>query len=111
MSNSEQEKKQPSKKSGSKKYFDIHGPVFWPSVFLIASLIIGTLIAGESAEQVFNSARVFITDSANWLFVAAVNIFYRFFALFCFQQVWEDPSWRPRRRTGIQYHGVVCNAL
>lgn len=86
MSNSEQEKKQPSKKSGSKKYFDIHGPVFWPSVFLIASLIIGTLIAGESAEQVFNSARVFITDSANWLFVAAVNIFIGFSLYFAFSR-------------------------
>jgi choline/glycine/proline betaine transport protein len=86
MSNREQEKDQPSKKSGSNKYFDIHGPVFWPSVVLIASLIIGTLIAGESAEQAFNSARVFITDSANWLFVAAVNIFIGFSLYFAFSK-------------------------
>lgn len=86
MSNSEQEKNQPSKKSGRNKYFDIHGPVFWPSVILIATLIIGTLIAGESAEQAFNSARVFITDSANWLFVAAVNIFIGFSLYFAFSR-------------------------
>ncbi|NIR52282.1 BCCT family transporter, partial [candidate division KSB1 bacterium] len=86
MSKSEQEKNQSSKKSGSNKYFDIHGPVFWPSVILITSLIIGTLIAGESAEQAFNSARVFITDSANWLFVAAVNIFIGFSLYFAFSK-------------------------
>lgn len=86
MSKSEQEKNQPSKKSGSNKSFDIHGPVFWPSVILIAALIIGTLIAGESAEQAFNSARVFITDSANWLFVAAVNIFIGFSLYFAFSR-------------------------
>lgn len=87
MSNSKQEKNQSPTKSGtSNKYFDIHGPVFWPSVILIAALIIGTLIAGESAEEAFNAARVFITDSANWLFVAAVNIFIGFSLYFAFSK-------------------------
>ncbi len=86
MSNSKQGNNQPSKKTGAKKYFDIHGPVFWPSVILITSLIVGTLIAGESAEQAFNAARVFITDSANWLFVAAVNIFIGFSLYFAFSK-------------------------
>lgn len=85
MSNSKQENKK-STKTGTKKYFDIHGPVFWPSVILITSLIIGTLIAGDAAEQAFNSARVFITDSANWLFVAAVNIFIGFSLYFAFSK-------------------------
>lgn len=86
MSNSKQENSKTPKKSGIEKYFDIHGPVFWPSVILIATLIIGTLMAGESAEQVFNSARIFITDSANWLFVAAVNIFIGFSLYFAFSK-------------------------
>lgn len=86
MSNSKKEKSQSPKKSGTNKYFDIHGPVFWPSVILIATLITGTLIAGESAEQAFNTARVFITDSANWLFVAAVNIFIGFSLYFAFSR-------------------------
>lgn len=86
MSNSIQENSESSKKTVSNKYFDIHGPVFWPSVILIATLIIGTLIAGESAEQAFNSARVFITDSATWLFVAAVNIFIGFSLYFAFSK-------------------------
>ena len=57
------------------KLFEIHGPVFWPSVLLIAFLIIGTIIAGDAAEEAFNTARVAITDWASWLFVAGVNIF------------------------------------
>lgn len=75
-----------SEKTGIKKYFDIHGPVFWPSVFLIAALIIGTLIAGEAAEEAFNTARVSITGWASWLFVAAVNIFIGFALYFAFSK-------------------------
>jgi len=75
-----------SEKTGIKKYFDIHGPVFWPSVFLIAALIIGTLIAGDAAEEAFNTARINITDWAKWLFVAAVNIFIGFSLYFAFSK-------------------------
>jgi choline/glycine/proline betaine transport protein len=71
-------------KSGGKKWFDIHGPVFWPSVILIAALIIGTLIAGDAAETAFDTARVNITDWASWLFVAGVNIFIGFSLYFAF---------------------------
>jgi choline/glycine/proline betaine transport protein len=75
-----------SEKTGIKKYFDIHGPVFWPSVILIAALIIGTLIAGDAAEEAFNATRVNITDWAKWLFVAAVNIFIGFSLYFAFSK-------------------------
>lgn len=81
-----QEQTPASEKTGIKKYFDIHGPVFWPSVFLIAALIIGTLIAGDAAEEVFNTARINITDWAKWLFVAAVNIFIGFSLYFAFSK-------------------------
>ena len=75
-----------SKRSGSNKWFDIHGPVFWPSVILITALIVGTLIAGDSAEVAFNAARVNITDWASWLFVAGVNIFIGFSLYFAFSK-------------------------
>jgi len=81
-----QEQTPASEKTGIKKYFDIHGPVFWPSVFLIAALIIGTLIAGEAAEEAFNTARVNITGWASWLFVASVNIFIGFALYFAFSK-------------------------
>jgi choline/glycine/proline betaine transport protein len=73
-------------KSGIKKYFDIHGPVFWPSVLLITVLIIGTLLAGEAAEEMFNNTRVGITEWASWLFVAGVNLFIGFSLYFAFSK-------------------------
>ncbi|MEX0928529.1 MAG: BCCT family transporter [Balneolales bacterium] len=66
------------------KYFDIHGPVFWPSVILIAILIIGTLIGPETAEELLDTLRVGITERASWLFVASVNIFIGFALYFAF---------------------------
>ena len=82
MSNTE--KRTPLKKD--KRLFDIHGPVFWPSVILIAILIIGTLALGETAETWFNNARVGITDWGSWLFVAGVNIFIAFSLYFAFSK-------------------------
>ena len=81
-----QDDKPESKKSGSKKWFEIHGPVFWPSVILITLMIVGTLIAGDAAEEMFNAVRVNITDWASWLFVAGVNIFIAFALYFAFSK-------------------------
>jgi choline/glycine/proline betaine transport protein len=80
------EEKDPGEKTGINKYFDIHKPVFWPSVILITTLIVVTLWAGDSAESVFNAVRNGITDSAGWLFVAAVNIFIGFALYFAFSK-------------------------
>ena len=74
------------KKTKKKKYFDIHGPVFWPSVVLITLLIVGTLVAGDAAADFFNSVRVSITSWASWLFVAGVNIFIGFSLYFAFSK-------------------------
>ncbi|MEX2586336.1 MAG: BCCT family transporter [Balneolaceae bacterium] len=68
------------------KWFDIHGPVFWPSAILITLLIVTTLIAGEAAEEAFNSVRVAITDWASWLFVLSVNLFIGFVLYFAFSR-------------------------
>jgi len=78
------QKKTPLKKGN--KYFDLHGPVFWPSVALITILIIGTLILGETAESWFSAARIGITDWGSWLFVAGVNIFIGFSLYFAFSK-------------------------
>jgi len=81
-----QQDKPGSKKTGQKKIFDIHGPVFWPSVILITVLIAGTIIAGDAAEEAFNAARVGITDWASWLFVGGVNLFIGFSLYFAFSR-------------------------
>ena len=75
-----------SEQTGVNRLFDIHKPVFWPSVLLIFLLIAGTLIAGDAAEQAFESVRVGITEWASWLFVAAVNIFIGFALYFAFSK-------------------------
>jgi choline/glycine/proline betaine transport protein len=72
--------------SSNNKYFDIHGPVFWPSVILITILIVGTLLSGDAAEEMFNNTRVGITDWASWLFVGGVNIFIGFSLYFAFSK-------------------------
>ena len=81
-----QDDKPESKKTGTKRYFDIHKPVFWPSVILITILIAGTLIAGEAAEETFSAVQTGITEYASWLFVAAVNIFIGFALYFAFSK-------------------------
>ena len=75
-----------SEKTGINKLFDIHKPVFWPSVILITVLIVGTLIAGEAAEETFSAIQSGITDWASWLFVLAVNIFIGFALYFAFSK-------------------------
>ena len=54
-----------SEKTGINKLFDIHKPVFWPSVILITVLIAGTLIAGEAAENTFSAIQSGITEWAS----------------------------------------------
>jgi choline/glycine/proline betaine transport protein len=75
-----------SNQTGINRLFDIHKPVFWPSVILIFLLIAGTLYAGEAAEETFEAVRIGITDWASWLFVAAVNIFIGFALYFAFSK-------------------------
>lgn len=80
------EEKDPGEKTGINKYFDIHKPVFWPSVILITALIVGVIWAGDAADEAFNSVRIGITDYASWLFVGAVNIFIGFALYFAFSK-------------------------
>lgn len=82
----EEDSSESKSKKRRNKIFDIHGPVFWPSVVLIAILIIGTILGGDAAEEAFNTARVNITDWASWLFVAGVNIFIAFSLYFAFSK-------------------------
>ncbi len=84
MSDTGDKPKTPIKKGN--KFFDIHGPVFWPSVILILILIVGTIALGDTAEELFNNARVSITDWGSWLFVAGVNIFIGFCIFFAFSR-------------------------
>lgn len=72
--------------TGTKKYFDIHGPVFWPSIILIVIFIVGTLALGDAAEEWFGAAQTGITEWASWLFIGGVNVFIGFALYFAFSR-------------------------
>ncbi|NMM48948.1 BCCT family transporter [Marinigracilibium pacificum] len=57
------------------KYFDVHGPVFWPASILIIIFIAVTLIVGEPMEKVFTSIQTGISDYAGWFLILAANAF------------------------------------
>jgi choline/glycine/proline betaine transport protein len=65
----------------SKKYFDVDGPVFWPSALVTVAFIAITLIVGEPMDQVFSSIQSNISNFGGWFFVLSVNIFL-FFVLY-----------------------------
>ncbi|MEX2601094.1 MAG: BCCT family transporter [Balneolaceae bacterium] len=72
--------------TGQKKWFDIHAPVFWPAVVLITLIICGTLLAGDSADELFLRIRIGITTWSSWLFVASVNLFVGYALYFAFSK-------------------------
>ncbi|MCP9291477.1 BCCT family transporter [Gracilimonas sediminicola] len=80
------EEKQPAKKTGINKYFDIHKPVFWPSVILITAMIAATLLLGDQAESLFSTIQSTITDNGGWFFVIAVNVFIIFSLFIAFSR-------------------------
>lgn len=61
-----------------KKYFDIHGPVFWPATILIVLFISVTLIVGSPMAEIFQSTQDTISKNFGWLFIVAVNLFFVF---------------------------------
>lgn len=76
-----------SQSKGIKKYFDIHPPVFWPSVILITAMIITTLALGKEAEVIFKNVKTYITNNCGWLFILSVNIFLAFGIIIAFSNL------------------------
>lgn len=86
MSLRNQDSDHPSQKEGIQKYFDVHNPVFWPSVVLIISMIATTLLMGEQAETMFNAVQSYISDNGGWLFILSVNAFLIFSLVIAFSR-------------------------
>ncbi|EIM73427.1 choline/carnitine/betaine transporter [Nitritalea halalkaliphila LW7] len=59
----------------SKKYFDIHKPVFWPAIGLIVVFISVTLLVGAPMEALFATFKNWVTEKTGWIFIIAVNAF------------------------------------
>ena len=54
---------------------DIHNPVFIVSALLVVMLVIGTLLFPQQATAVFADLRVWTTETFDWFFFAASNLF------------------------------------
>jgi len=78
--------KDTGKKTGINKYFDIHKPVFWPSVILITAMIVTTLLLGDQAESIFSAVQTAITDAGGWFFIISVNVFLIFSLFIAFSR-------------------------
>ena len=59
---------------------DIHNPVFIVSAVLVVMLVIGTLLFPQQAATFFADVRVWTTETFDWFYFAASNLF----VLFCF---------------------------
>src|SRR6056297_2512122 len=75
MSLRSQETEEEPEPQGIKKYFNIHKPVFWPSVVLILTMITTTLVMGEQAQTMFEAVQSYISNNMGWLFILSVNAF------------------------------------
>ena len=50
-------------------------PVFYPSVIVIAVLVLFAISMPETTGQVFNGAKAFISDKFGWLYMLSVGVF------------------------------------
>ncbi|MGM0546168.1 MAG: BCCT family transporter [Bacteroidota bacterium] len=86
MSLRSQETEEQSEKQGIKKLFDVHKPVFWPSVVLIITMITTTLLLGEQAKEMFEAVQSAISNNVGWLFILGVNTFLIFSLVIAFSR-------------------------
>jgi len=63
------------------KYFDVDGPVFWPSAILILAFIVVTLAVGDPMDEIFATIQTNISEYGGWFLILSVNLFL-FFILF-----------------------------
>ena len=59
----------------TKRFFDIHPPVFWPAALLSVLFIVITLVVGEPMQAVFSTLQGFVSDHFGWFLVLAVNCY------------------------------------
>lgn len=62
-------------KHNTKKYFDIHAPVFFPAAVIILTTIVVSFFYSDPMVSVFSSFQETTSTHAGWFFIAAMNIF------------------------------------
>jgi choline/glycine/proline betaine transport protein len=56
------------------RFFDIHPPVFWPTLILLIIFITAVLLIGEPAERLFSDVQDWISTYFGWLLVLVINV-------------------------------------
>lgn len=61
-------------------------PVFFPAAIAISLIVIGTILAGDSAAVFFSSLQLWIAETAGWVYMLAVTGFLVFCLYLAFSQ-------------------------
>jgi choline/glycine/proline betaine transport protein len=56
------------------RFFDIHPPVFWPTLALLIVFITAVLVIGEPAEELFSRIQDWISTHFGWFLVLVINV-------------------------------------
>ncbi|MBA2882904.1 choline/glycine/proline betaine transport protein [Desulfosalsimonas propionicica] len=65
----------PDPTSGIHRFFDIHPPVFWPTVILLVVFISITLGVGKPMERIFSAIQTNVSDYFGWFLILSVNCY------------------------------------
>ncbi|MBS0012431.1 MAG: BCCT family transporter, partial [Desulfobacterales bacterium] len=57
------------------RFFDIHPPVFWPTVILLVIFISVTLGVGKPMERIFSAIQTGVSDYFGWFLILSVNCY------------------------------------
>ncbi|MFO7861044.1 MAG: BCCT family transporter [Desulfosalsimonas sp.] len=65
----------PDPASGIRRFFDVHPPVFWPTVILLVVFISITLGVGKPMERIFSAIQTNVSDYFGWFLILSVNCY------------------------------------
>jgi choline/glycine/proline betaine transport protein len=65
----------PDPASKIRRFFDIHPPVFWPTVILLVVFISITLGVGKPMERIFSAIQTGVSDYFGWFLILSVNCY------------------------------------
>ncbi len=61
--------------TGIHRFFDIHPPVFWPTLILLIVFISVTLGVGEPMERIFSAIQTGVSNFFGWFLILSVNCY------------------------------------
>jgi len=80
------------------KYFDIHGPVFYPAAFIILSTIGASFFFSESMSEAFGVFQQETSRNMGWFFILCMNVFVAVSLGFAFSKMGKIRLGGPKSR-------------